>query len=298
MKKYQIAALVIVLMCMSCKDNELFEREMYKNVVSLISSDYHNTFEEVVPLTGDEVIGYIAASVGGTDATTQDIVIGLEEDPTPLEIYNRSLYDEDESLYAKLLPVDKYEIKDYQIQINAGERTGRTLVRLRPEGLSPDSTYFIALKATDIADVEINANKNTILYQVLIANEYASQADDALYSMSGMVDGVVTAGNKALFPLTKNSVRVIAGTEPFESTISNINKTAIVLVVNEDNTVSIEPYRDIEVNQLNNDPSFPNTFHRETVFGRTYNSFLLSYEYTVNGTTRVMKEELRMEVNY
>ncbi|NGM66471.1 BT_3044 domain-containing protein [Sphingobacterium sp. SGR-19] len=296
MKKYHIITLVIVLLFSSCKDNALFEQEMYKNVVALISSDYHNTFEEVVPLTGDEVIGYIAASVGGTDATMQDIVISLEENSEPLQVYNRSLYDEEERLYAKLLPSDKYTIDDYQIQINAGERTGRTMVRLRPDGLSPDSTYFISLKAVDIAGVEINAKKNTILYQVIIANEYASQTNGDQYSMSGMIDGIVTAGNKTLFPLTKNSVRVVAGSEAFESTVADINRTAIVLIVNEDNTVRIEPYGDIEVNQLDNDPSYPNRFHKETVFGRTYNSFLLSYAYTLDGRTRVMKEELRVEV--
>ena len=30
----------------SCNDDALFEKEMYKNVVALISSDYYNTFEE------------------------------------------------------------------------------------------------------------------------------------------------------------------------------------------------------------------------------------------------------------
>jgi len=296
MKRSYITILALAVGFTSCKDNELFEKEMYKNVVALISSDYHNTFEEVVPLTGEEVIGYIAASSGGTHTSDRDMVIGLEEDQSPLDSYNWALFDADENLYAKLLPKDKYEILDYSIQIKAGERTGRTMVKLRPDGLSPDSTYFIGLKATDISGVEVNTQNNTILYQILIKNDYASQAENSFYAMTGLADEMVTAGNKKLFPLTRNSVRTVAGTESFKSTVGDINETSIILEVNDDNTVSIKPYKDIQVKQLNDDRNYPNTFTVEESFGRTLNVFLLSYEYTIGGTTRIMKERLEMQL--
>ena len=244
MKRDFITILALMTALSSCNDDALFEKEMYKNVVALISSDYYNTFEEVVTLspTGEEATGYIAACTGGTHAPKQDMVIGLEEDLTSLEFYNRSLYDVDEACYAKFLSSDKYEIVDYKIQINAGERTGRTMIRIRPEGLSPDSTYFVGLKATDISGVEINESKNTILYQILIKNDYATQGENVYYSMTGLADGMATAGNKKMFPLTHNSVRVIAGTESFESNVDHINKTAIILQVEENNHVTIKPY--------------------------------------------------------
>src|SRR5690554_1298234 len=140
MKRPLVAMLLLATVVASCDDDAVFEKEMYKNEVALISSDYHNTFQEVIHMTGaEEIIGYIAASSGGTHAPQQDLVIQLEEDPEPLAFYNWTLYDADESLYAKLLPKENYEIADYSIQINAGERTGRTMIRLRPQGLSPDS---------------------------------------------------------------------------------------------------------------------------------------------------------------
>jgi len=280
----------------SCKDNAVFEKEMYKNEVALISSDTHNIFEEVVHLTGEEVIGYIAASAGGTHAPKKDLVIGLEEDPEPLGEYNWSLYDADESLYAKLLPEDKYEIVDYKIQIKAGERTGRTMIKLHADGLSPDSTYFIGLRATDISGVEINPKKNTILFQVLIANDYASQAENSFYTMTGLLDGMPAAANKELFPLSRNSVRMIAGNETFQSTETSIAKTAVILEVDGDNKVSIKPYKNIQVKQLDNDPLYPNIFRIEEAFGRKTNVFLLSYEYTISGVTKVMKERVEMQI--
>ena len=280
MKRDFITILALMTALSSCNDDALFEKEMYKNVVALISSDYYNTFEEVVTLspTGEEATGYIAACTGGTHAPKQNMVIGLEEDLTSLEFYNRSLYDVDEACYAKFLSSDKYEIVDYKIQINAGERTGRTMIKIRPEGLSPDSTYFVGLKATDISGVEINESKNTILYQILIKNDYATQGENVYYSMTGLADGMATAGNKKMFPLTHN-------------------KTAIILQVEENNHVTIKPYKDIEVTQIDGDSKYPNTFKVEESFGHTYNVFLLSYRYTKDGKSKVMQEELRLEIN-
>ncbi len=281
----------------SCKDNAVFEKEMYKNEVSLISSDDHNVFQEVVQLTGEEIIGYVAASVGGTHAPQKDLVIGLEEDPEPLEAYNWSNFDAAEDLYAKLVPADKYELLDDKIVIKAGERTGRTMIKLRPDGLSPDSTYFIGLKATDIAGVEINPIKNTVLYQVSFENDYASQVTDSRYTMTGIKDGnIPVAANKELFPLTHNSVRMIAGNELYESKVSEIEKKSVILEVDEFNEVTIKPYKEIAIVQLNNDPLYPNIFRVEEAFGRRTNVFLLSYEYTIDGATTVMKERVELQI--
>jgi len=297
MKKKYITMIALATVLSSCKDNEIFEKEMYRNEVALISTSYYNTFQEVVPLTGAEVTGYIAASAGGTQATTKDLVIQLEQDNVQLDFYNRSIFDLDDKLYAKMLPASKYEILDNKITIKAGERTGRATIKLRPDGLSPDSTYFIGLKATDVSGVEINQKKNTILYQVVIKNDYASQAENTFYTMTGMLNGIVTASNKKLFPLTRNSVRVIAGNESFESNVDVINKTSIILEVGADNKITIKPYKNIIVTQINGDERYPNIFRIEEAFGRKFNVFLLSYEYTIGTTKRVMQEELRIEVN-
>lgn len=296
MKREMLILLLIFVVLISCNDNAVFEKEMHKNEVALISSDYHNSFQEVITLTGEDVVGYIAASAGGTHAPGKDLVIGLEEDLEPLSKYNYAVYDADETLYAKFLPKDKYEIAEYKITIKAGERTGKTMVKLMPEGLSPDSTYFISLRATDISGVELNPKKNTILYQVVLENTFASQAKSSLYTMTGLVDGMVTAANKELFPLSHNRVRMIAGNEIFVRSEKALEKTSIVLEVGEDNRVTIKPYGSIQVVQLNDDPKYTNTFQVEEAYGQKTNVFLLSYKYTINGVTKIMKERVEMQV--
>ena len=296
MKRSLIGLLALPFFFTACNENDVYEHEMYKNVVALISSSYHNTFEEVVPLTGDEVIGYISASVGGSYAPSQDLVIDLEEENTPFDRYNWSLYDADTRLYAKLVPKDKYEILDYKIIIKSGERTGRTLVKLRPDGLSPDSTYFISLQAKSDNLVELNDKKNNVLYKVMIFNEYASQAANSFYAMTGLQNGAITAASKELFPLSKNSVRVIAGIESFVRDEESIANTAMVLEVSDDNKITIKPFKNLTIKQIDGDSRYPNEFRVEESFGRKFNVFSISYEYKVGKTTRIMQEELRKEI--
>src|SRR3546814_6481103 len=136
---------------------------MYKNVVALISSEYYNSFEEEVPLTGEEFTGYIAVSAGGTHATDQDIIIELMEDRKQFDLYNWSLFDADSSLYAQLLHGEHYEIPDYTVTIPAAERTGKTMVRINPDGLSHDSTSFIALKMKSNPHSERSAEHKSTL---------------------------------------------------------------------------------------------------------------------------------------
>lgn len=280
----------------SCNDDAIFKKEMYKHVISLVSAEDYNVFKEVVPLTGEETDGYIAASCGGTIATDKDITISLVEDLDPFEFYNWSLYDADAEQYAQLLPKDKYKIDNYSITIHKGERTGKTKVEIDPEGLSPDSTYFIALKIDKSPDYELNESKSSILYQVLIKNNYASQDEQTLYRMNGLLDSAVTAGNVLMLPLSKSKVRIMAGTEPFQAKLDVINKAAIVLDIQDDGHVNISPYKDILVTPIDN-PDYPNTYKQEVDnFGRVYNTFLLAYEYTLDGVTHQILENLSMEV--
>lgn len=296
MKRSLSALLLLPLFFVGCNDEKVFEQEMYMNRVALISSSYHNNFEEVLPLTGEEVTGYISASVGGSYPPEKDLSIKLVEEIMPFDRYNWSLYDADTRLYAKLLPKDKYEIPDYNIVIKAGERTGRTSIKIRPDGLSPDSTYFISLQAVDDGSAEINSKKNNVLYKVMIYNQYASQAVNSFYSMTGLQNGAITAASKQLFPLAQHRVRVIAGTESYASNETSIANTSMILDVASDNKVTIRPYKNLKITQVDGNERYPNTFQVEEFFGRKFNVFLLSYTYTIGNNTIQMQEELRMEV--
>jgi hypothetical protein len=70
------------------------------------------------------------------------------------------------------------------------------------------------------------------------------------------------------------------------------------VTIGADNRVTISPFKDVTVEQLDGDPDFPNIFKVEDDGYNIYKTFLLSYKFRVgSGTTYTMKEELRLELD-
>ena len=297
--KYAGVFAVFLLVTGSCERDEVFEKEQYKNVFAIISESDHvsRKFHRL----GEESVGYVAASCGGTNPTKKDIVVKLVEDRSLIDVYNRTYYDVDVSKYVRPLPQDKYDIESYQFTIPAGEISGRMHIQVRPDGLSPDSAYFIALRVDSHSTYEINPDKSYVLYRVRTKNYWALGDGTTIYSMRGKlrIHGESTElempGTKVMHPLTDNRVRIMAGNETYESEIAVFNKSAIVLEISDDNKVTISSYKNMEVTQVDGDPDFPNIFKLEDDGFKTYKTFLLRYNFKTGGTIYEMKEELRME---
>ncbi len=292
-------SMLLLFIFITCDRDEVFEREQYKNVFALISES-DNVARKFHKL-GEESIGYVAASMGGTNPTTKDITVNLVEDQSLLDNFNRINYDTDVSKYGKPMPESKYDIDSYQFTIPAGGISGRLPIRIRPDGLSPDTAYFISLRVESHSSYEVNPDKSYVLYQIRTKNYWAQADGNTNYSMraklriQGSASELEMPGTKVMHPLTENSVRIMAGNETYESNINVFNRFAIVLEIGEDNKVSILPYANIEVTQVDGDSEFPNTFLIENDGFKTYKTFLLRYNYKRGNTIYEMKEELRME---
>jgi hypothetical protein len=292
-------SMLLLFIFITCDRDEVFEREQYKNVFALISES-DNVARKFHKL-GEESIGYVAASMGGTNPTTKDITVNLVEDQSLLDNFNRINYDTDVSKYGKPMPESKYDIDSYQFTIPAGGISGRLHIRIRPDGLSPDTAYFISLRVESHSSYEVNPDKSYVLYQIRTKNYWAQADGNTNYSMraklriQGSASELEMPGTKVMHPLTENSVRIMAGNETYESNINVFNRFAIVLEIGEDNKVSILPYANIEVTQVDGDSEFPNTFLIENDGFKTYKTFLLRYNYKSGNTIYEMKEELRME---
>jgi hypothetical protein len=298
--KYFILMMTVAgLMISSCGKYELFEREHYKNVFALLSYEEDNIFTEEHDLTNPQTEGYIAAVCGGSLPTEKDIDITIVEDPDILSDYNiRSYMKEDE--YAQLVPRSQYEIENFNIKIPAGERMGKTKITMRANGLSPDSIYFIPLKVTKFSSYEVNPDKSYVMYRVLLKNYYAKMSATnagTTYSLRGKHDNSNTLSNKTLYPVAGDKVRINAGTLSYTaSSAASIDRTAIVLQIDESNKVHISAWKDIEVKQIDDDPDYPNIFMIEDTGYKKYKTFLLRYDYFYSGAWHTMQEELRYDL--
>jgi hypothetical protein len=278
----------------ACDEYGIFEREQYKNVFALLSTDGYNIFQVVYDLEKGSDVGYISASVGGTILPEKDIDIEMVEDPSLIEDYNQANYDVEIWRFAKQLPKSMYNIASMSIKIPAGERTGRTAVVASPEGISPDSTYFIPVRVQSYSACEINSAKSTMLYQVQIKNRWAIQGGTT-YTLRGMRNGANVSGTQRVDPIGKNKVRIFAGTEAFASDLEKISAYALILEIANDGKVTIKPHRSMQVTQIDDDPVYPNKYFIDNDGFRTYKTFLLRYDYVSAGTTYQMQQELRLE---
>lgn len=295
-----IAAFILGIV--SCNQDEVFEKEQYKNVFALISQS-DNVYTKYFDLRKDESLGYISFSMGGTNKTEEDVVINLVEDKSFIDAYNRVNFDMDVQKYIKPLSDSKYDLEALQCKIPAGEIGGQIPIRIRPAGLSPDSSYFISVRVDSYSKYEINPQKNYLLYRIRIKNYWALGDGTTGYNMrakrkeKGSLTGIEIPGVKIMHPISANEVRVIAGTETYKSDVATFNKFAIVLEISDDNKVTIKPYKDVKVKQIDGDVDFPNIFRIDDDGFKTYKTFLLRYDYTVNGKTYEMQEELRLQFN-
>ncbi len=245
----KIAAGLLLTSLWACSQDDLFTKEQYKKVVFLLSQD-NKSFPVVHNLNEKTSTGYVTIYVGGTVAIEQDVTVTLGADDTLLDEYNKSNFDIDSTKFARILSPDRYKIENYTVTLKVGSENPYVLmpIQVTPEGLSPDSTYFIPLRIISVSNYEINEEKDNVLYQVVLENDYAEQANQTLVFMKGTKHEetaeipVKVATNKRLYPLTKSSVRLNAGMENSTNTVNEdlYKKFGMIMTISDEKLVDTE----------------------------------------------------------
>lgn len=282
-------------MMTACDENDQFKGELYEKVIYVLSnSDY--VFSSVHQLGGTST-GYVTIYCGGTEHISKDVKVELEPYEEALDQYNYVNYDIDESRYARLLDPKHYTIEDYSTVLSASSPDYYSLIpiKVNPDGLSPDSTYIIPLRIKSVSDYRVNTDKEKVLYRVVLANEFATMESTTYYQMTGVETMHLAAGDnssgisvtRVVAPLSKNSVRMFAGTHsyvPNNVTKEEIAQYAMTVTFNDDHTVDIAPYGDIEV-EIIDDPESNYWEYNEKGWLMLYMSYRYKDTVTFNGNT-------------
>ncbi|MBD5246951.1 MAG: DUF4361 domain-containing protein [Barnesiella sp.] len=250
-------------MLTACDENDQFKGELYEKVIYVLS-DNDLMFSSVHQL-GETTPGYVTVYCGGTEHITSDVTVELEPYAEALDHYNYVNYDLDESRYARLLDPSHYTIDNYSTVLKANSPDYYSLIpiNVNPDGLSPDSTYIVPLRIKSVSDFRVNPDKEAVLYRVVLANKYATMEHTTYYQMAGvetlgLSDGDVASGisvTRVIAPLASNKIRVFAGTHsyvPNNVTLDEINTYAMTVTLNDDHTLDIASYGDLEVEMLDN----------------------------------------------
>lgn len=294
-KYYIIPVMAAAAMMTACDENDQFKGELYEKVIYVLSDNDH-IFSSVHQLGGTSD-GYLTIYCGGTEHITQDVKVEVEPYQQALDDYNYINFDLDESRYARLLDPAHYTIESYSTVLSANSPDYYSLIpiKVNPDGLSPDSTYIIPMRIKSVSDHRVNPDKDKVLYRVVLANKFATMEHTTYYQMTGVETLGLAAGDNAsgisvtrvVAPLSKNQVRMFAGTHsyvPNNVTLEEIDTYAMTVTLNDDHTVSIEPYGSIEVEQLDN-PESNCWEYNEKGWLMLYMNYRYKDTVTYNGTT-------------
>jgi len=246
-----------------CNPNEIFEKELYKKVIGILSDD-NLVFTAEYDLNVENAQGSISVYCGGTNALEKDVFVEIEFDDELLAEYNRIQYDTVSVEFAKQLSADRFEIPELSTVLRANDSKSYSTIdiKLNHQGLSPDSLYMIPLRIKSVSDFEINEEKRRVLYNVKIKNDFAQQKVTTYYKMKGLRTFELepdkprpVSADKVFSPISKNKVRTLVGTHNFsgkKASLEEIDEYGIMLEIHSDSTLTIHPCGSAEVEMLGN----------------------------------------------
>jgi hypothetical protein len=283
-----VFAVMFATLFTGCSDGHLYDKEMYRPVIYLLSSGEYNVYTVVIPFKESSPVTYISVGCGGSKSNPEEVTVVLEQDNNDLfDRYNRINFDINTDQFARLLPQSRFEIPSYTATLPAHSPDSYTnvAVRINQQGLSPDSIYFIPLAIKSVSHYEMNPEKSNMLLRVAVINDYAEQTATTVYNLKGTITSGTTptavTGTKVVQPLSADEVRFFAGiqVQTNKSTPEDIAKYALIAKINPDNTVSLRPYGTIEVEMLTQEGYNRYYTQNDPITGRDVQYMDLYYRY-------------------
>lgn len=256
MKIIRITASFLCLAALvACEGYEMFEEEVYEKIVYVLTKEDNQVFSEVHSLDETVSNGNVIVMVSGSTQITEPVTVEFEPNPEALNEYNEKMFGVEEDKYLKPLASSFYEIPSMTVTIDPTDIPARAYlpIQVKPEGLSPDSTYFIPLKIKSASVDSISPDHSNVMYRVFIKNKYADQQEQTLYSMRGeRTDPDKTPytimTNKVMLPISKNKVRTTIEQKSFEAKMDVINTSCMVIEIKADNSLAITPFNSDYIN--------------------------------------------------
>ena len=295
----------------SCSNgDEFFKEERYKKEIYVVS-DASQVFQAEYEMTkSDEAMKTLAFAVSGTNPIDRDVNIVVEKDEELLTEYNYNNYRDETDKYAHGLNEVDYILSSSSVTIKMGtefkNQVGKLPITLKTsvlENLSVDSIYFIPFRIKEASPYEINEDKRNVLYRIYKKNQYASQRKNTFYNSIGYIGSAFFTSTKVVQPLSYNKIRVYVGGQVYSTsdTKETINKNAMIITVNEDNTVTMSPYSTeggLKVTTLvpsDNPNDTSGSYGYRNVYNPDEQCFYLYYSYDIWNGEQIIREQMILE---
>ena len=324
MKKIVTIILCSALVVISGCDNYDFAQEQFRKEVNLLSNSSLVYDRQVAELQQGGDTLFVVASLSGSQASDESFAVALQNSDTLLRAYNKSNFDINKARLAKYLPEECYEFPTMEMTIPAGSSKAMFPVYLKNlDKISPDSIYFLEYKIDSLKTPDCNPKKRHVLLRIHKENYYASTQTATYYNYTSSTiiipntDGTSEVrrptNSNRVFPISENSVRLMAGDESFSdytTALDIINKGSIILEMGEQlpenplaKELTILPYKDIDVMQLTPIGEYDNTYLLNVIRtpdGRapSYKEFRLPSPYRLQSTDRYREVNAKLRYQF
>lgn len=265
MKKINLIGLVLLGGILGSCSNKVDFGEQYEKIVYIVNSKekiYYAPHEAV-----EDSKGSVSFYCSGTEYPGEDIHIKYKIDSEALETYNKNKFGEKTERYFLEVPQNLIKYETEEVVIRKGEEFGCLNFTVDVTQLSPERIYIIPITLVDASGYEISSAQQLILYVLRIQNEYAGDYS-SLYTFENKMTtinktAVAVSVNQILLPLSSNT----NDNASYEDGYFRIQ-------VNEDNSLTLLPYMNSEIEAINVEGKKTNYYDPETkTFYLDYNVF-------------------------
>lgn len=240
-----------VLMAMGCEKNPNDKEQYIKQVYLVGANDLLLPMNVEFPETGDEAQVFFSVAAGGSRLIDRDVDVAFEKVPDQIEEYNRKFVTAGNPLYVDM-PETAYSIPSMNATVKAGSSYQRVPFTIKIVGITPEDKFLIPLKMSTMDGFPISKKGDLLLIAPKIVNKYSGTYN---YKSTRSPNGTDWApGSVESFSVTRNAVAVgynkirIYHMNRTETT-NNLAWHSVVVVINPDNSVTVEPWLNVEVGQ-------------------------------------------------
>lgn len=277
MKKYILAFIVGTIGLSACSDSIVDFGEQYKKTVYLVNSrDLLYTGEHAYDVETNEIM--VSVYCASSEPIKKDLDVKLFVDEEALKAFNtQSALSNPLYVDKILLPESYYDLNNTIVTIEAGHQYGVLRIPLRTEGLNPDISYVLPLSIeSNSAGYDINPDLRSLIYEIKMTNEYSGD-----YSGSSIESAqTIRSVQPTLQAISANQVRMPI--HNLSSSVENLDTNFMVLTIAQDGTVSITPWGNAKVIDLN-----------KSFYDRKQKRYELYYEFTTeDGNVLEIEEKI------
>lgn len=237
MNKINIILSTLVLLVLTACETTFYDEEQYRKEIYIVSYD-NNMFGQEYTY-GEGSVGYLSIYAAGTTAIDHDVTVEIEVYPDFLRNYNKRVYGEDYTNYAKELDPADYEIESMTTVLKADSPNPyvQLPIKVNINNLNPEEAYYIPLRIKSVSDYMISPDKQNVLYRVYVKNDYATTKSATYYTMNGteqkftVTGGVFTPAEaittvnatKPVVPIGQHNVRMLPNAMTTDTHNNSIN---------------------------------------------------------------------------